>query len=137
VIGLKAQSSLEFLVFASISILFLVAAVTFFGVRAEEVDEMSAISEMKSICQSVSSKISAVFSAGSGTSTTIRLPAYVSGENISVWVYGNNANVIVADGERSVGCALNIKSVSNGTSISFQVAQNATITNSEGVVLIG
>jgi uncharacterized protein (UPF0333 family) len=134
---LRAQSSLEFLVFASISILFLVAAVTFFGVRAEEVEEMSAVSEMRSICQSLSSKTSAVFSAGSGTSTTLNQPGFVSGKNISVWVYGDNANVIVRDDERSVGCPLNIKSVSNGTSSSFQVAQNATITNSEGVVFIG
>lgn len=133
---MKAQSSIEFLVFASISVLFLLAAVIFLGVRSEEVTEMNKVSKMKDICHSVSTKISAVFSAGPGTNTTLDLPEAVAGNDVTVWVYGENQSVIVRDNETSVGCALNMQSVSNGTANSFEVSGNATLTNSNGVVLV-
>lgn len=133
---MKAQSSLEFLVFASISVLFLVAAVTFFGVRSEEASEMDRVSQMKSICHSASSKISAVFSAGSGTYTTLDLPEAVAGRDIEVFVYGASNSMVVRDGEISVGCALNIRSVSDGESSSFEIAKNASMKNVKGVVLV-
>jgi len=133
----KAQSSLEFLVFVTISILFLLAAVIFFGARSEEVAEMKKISEMEGICNSVSSRISAVFASGDGTNSSLDLQEAVLGKNISVWVYGSNGSVTVRDDETDVGCPLSAQSVSNGSSSSFEVAKNATLRNSKGVVLVG
>ena len=91
---------------------------------------------MKGICQSVSTKLSAVFSAGSGTNVTLEEAEYVAGENISIWVYGENQSVVVRDNEISVGCVLNVRSVSNGSASSFPIASNATIRNAKEVVIV-
>ena len=114
----RGQSAIEFLIFSSIAILFLVSAVSFFGLRTGEVEEIKRISEMQSICQSISSRIAFVDSANNGTSTTLDLPNYIMGENISVWAFADSSGIVVRDSERSVGCALNVKSVTNGTMFS-------------------
>ena len=133
----KAQSSIEFLIFASISVLFLVAAVSFLGTRSDEVTELKRYSEMKSICESVSSRISAVFATGSGTNSTISIQDAIAGKNISVWAFANTGKVTVQDDEMSVGCPLTTNSISNGIASSFEIKKNATIRNSNGVVFIG
>jgi len=135
--NIRAQSSLEFLVFASISVLFLVAAVSFLGTRSDEVTELKRYSEMKDICESVSSRISAVFASGSGTNSTLSVQEAIAGKNITVWAFTNTGKVTVQDDELSVGCPLTTNSVSNGTASSFEIKKNATISNSNGVVYIG
>jgi hypothetical protein len=137
VIELRAQSSIEFLIFVSIGTLFLISAVMFFGVRSEEVDEMQKISEMKGICRSLSSKVSAIHSAGPGTKISIQYPEAVYGENISLWMYGDNRTIIVRDNDSAVGCSININKVTNGSSASFEIPKNISLENKEGVVVIG
>jgi hypothetical protein len=134
---LRAQSSIEFLVFSSIAVLFLVSAVSFFGLRAQEVEEVKRISEMGSYCLDVSSKIAFVYSGNNGTSTELDVPGFLMGKNISIWAFSDSSNIIVRDTERSVGCNLNVKSVTNGTDGSFEIAKNATILNAGGVIIIG
>ena len=132
----RAQSSLEFLVFASISVFILLAAVTFFGIRADEVSEMKKISQMKEICVELNNKISAVFSNGNGTTTQLDFPGYILGNNITLSVSGTDGTVGVSDGINVIGCPLSAQSVSNGTSNIFTLASNATLRNLNGVVLV-
>ncbi len=132
----RAQSSLEFLVFASISVFILLAAVTFFGIRADEVSEMKKLSQMKEICVELNNKISAVFANGDGTTAQLDFPNYILGNNISLSISGTDGTVGVSDGINVIGCPLNARSVSNGTSNIFTLASNATLRNSFGVVLV-
>jgi uncharacterized protein (UPF0333 family) len=132
----RAQSSLEFLIFVSIGTLFLISAVTFFGIRAQEVDEMQRISELKGICRSASSKISAIFSAGPGSKTSVEFPPAVMGENISVWMYGENRTIVVSGNENAVGCSLNLNKITNGSSTDFEIPKNSTLENVGGVVFV-
>ena len=134
--NLRAQSSLEFLVFASISVFILMAAVVFFGIRSDEVTEMKKLSQMKEICVELNNKVSAVFADGNGTSTRLGFPGYIYGNNITLSVSGSDGTIGVSDGINVIGCPLNAKSVSNGTSNTFTLANNATLRNSFGVVLV-
>jgi hypothetical protein len=132
----RAQSSLEFLVFASISIFILLAAVTFFGIRADEVSEMKKLSQMKEICVELNNKISAVFANGDGASAHLDFPGFILGNEISISVSGSDGTIGVSDGINVIGCPLSMQSVSNGTSSTFTLASNATIRNSFGVILV-
>jgi hypothetical protein len=134
---MKAQSSIEFLIFSSIAIFFLVSAVSFFGLRSAEVEEIKRLDEMESICQHVSSKIAFVYSGENGTQTTLDIPNHVIGKNISIFAFADSSNIIVRDSERSVGCNLNVGSITNGSASSFEISKNATIANNDGVVVIG
>jgi len=134
---MRAQSSIEFLVFVSIGTIFLISSVVFFGIRAEEVEEMQKISQMKGICRSVSSGISAIYSSGPGTHATMELPGFVAGQNISVWAFGEDRRIIVRDSQGSVACPINVNKMTDGVNSDFEVPKNATLENVEGVVFIG
>ena len=135
--NLRAQSSLEFLVFASISVFILLAAVTFFGIRADEVSEMKKLSQMKEICVELNNKVSAVFADGDGTTAQLDFPGYILGNNITLSISGTDGTIGVSDGINVIGCPLSAQAVSNGTSNVFTLASNATLRNSFGVVLVG
>jgi hypothetical protein len=109
----------------------------FFGLNSEETEEMDKVGQMNGICRSVSSKISAVFSAGDGTSAYAKFPQAVSGQNISIWAFGQKRTIIVRDKDSFVACPTNINMVTDGNGSDFEIPKNATLKNVGGVVWIG
>lgn len=134
---MKAQSSLEFLVFASISVVFIVSAAAFFSLRSAEVGDLKRADSMMAICREVASKAAFVHAGGDGTSTKLELPDAVMGKNISISAFPDSSLIIVRDDERPVGCSLNIRAVTNGSDGPFEIGKNASFTNQKGVVYVG
>ncbi|MEW5996780.1 MAG: hypothetical protein AB1657_04260 [Candidatus Micrarchaeota archaeon] len=138
----KAQASIEFTIMAFFSLMLLLAATFIYSWQSAEIAEARTFSEMRSICSSLSARVSGLVMAGSGASVKLDYPEKLYGDNYSIWVQGNESIVKVirtdALGEvSSVGCYLKTRGVSNGTSYAFFAGANDTLRNDEGVVVFG
>jgi hypothetical protein len=98
---------------------------------------------MRSICESLSAKVSGLEIAGPGASVRLDYPASGRGGNYSIWVNAGEGIIQVvrqdAAGEyMSVGCLLQTRGVGNlnGSGV-FEAAVNGTVRNVDGVVLFG
>jgi hypothetical protein len=89
------------------------------------------------ICLEVSSTISSFAALGGNSTHTFKLPPYLNGNAYNIWIVSNASIVEVNNSGTLVACripSMNIKNSSNGTL--FNLAQNATILNNDGVVTV-
>jgi len=137
----KGQASIEFTIMAFFALAFLLASSFIYLQESNEALELNEESEMRSICTSLSAKVSGLEIAGPGSSVRLDYPAKGRGGNYSIWVHVNEGiiEVVRVDplGEYGmVGCLLRSRGIGNkdGDDV-FEAALNGTVRNADGVVL--
>ena len=138
---MRGQASVEFTIMAFFALAFLLASSFIYFQESNEALELKEESGMRSICTSLSAKVSGLEIAGPGSSVRLDYPASGRGGNYSIWVHVDEGLIHVvrqdAGGEySSVGCLLRTRSVGNGNGDDvFEAAVNGTVRNVDGVVL--
>ena len=139
----KGQASIEFTMMSFFALAFLLASSFIYYQEGTEALELKEESEMRSICASLSAKVSGLEIAGPGSSVKLDYPSAGRGGNYSIWVHPDEGTVHVvrqdAAGEyMSVGCLLKTRGVGNlnGSDV-FEAAVNGTVRNADGVVVFG
>ena len=132
----KGQSSLEFLYSIALSLLFFAIIIIIFSQGQQDANSLSSALLAKKTCTSVSAQIGKIASSGDGTVAQLYIPLDVQYRDYSIYVSGANRSVSVRYGESGIGCLFAGGNVSNGTSNSFQIQNNAIIRNVNGGVLI-
>lgn len=137
----RGQASVEFTIMAFFALAFLLVSSFIYLQESTEALELKEESGMRSICTSLSAKVSGLEIAGPGSSVALDYPSGGRGGNYSIWVHVDEGllHVVRMDplGEYSlVGCLLKSRSVGNGNGDDvFEVAVNGTVRNVDGVVL--
>lgn len=140
---MRGQASVEFMIMAFFAIAFLLASSYIYLQESTEALELKEESDMRSICTSLSAKVSGLEVAGPGSSVRLDYPASGRGGNYSIWVHVDEGIIQVvrqdAAGEYStVGCLLSTRSIGDGNGHDvFEAAVNGTVRNVDGVVLFG
>ncbi|MCX6768722.1 MAG: hypothetical protein NTY83_02685 [Candidatus Micrarchaeota archaeon] len=139
----KGQASIEFMIMSFFALAFFLASTLIYLQESTEALELRQESEMRSICASLSAKVSGLEIAGPGSSARLDYPEGTRAGNYSIWVHVDEGmvQVVLEDigGEFStVGCLLKSRGVANAAGEDvFRVAPNATLRNADGVVLFG
>ena len=140
---MRGQASVEFMIMAFFALAFFLASTLIYLQESNEALELKTDSEMRSMCASLSAKVSGLEIAGPGSSARLDYPEGTRGGNYSIWVHADEGvvQVVLEDigGEfSSVGCLLKSRRVANAAGDDvFRVASNATLRNADGVVLFG
>jgi hypothetical protein len=127
---------------AFFSLMLLLAATYVYSLQSTEIAEARTFSEMRSICTSLSARISGLVMAGDGARVRLDYPEKLYGDNYSIWMQGNESIVKIirtdALGEvSSAGCYLKTRGVSNGSSYAFFAGANDTLRNNGGMIVFG
>jgi hypothetical protein len=133
--GLRAQSSIEFLLCTVLALSILVIAVLVYYQSQEEAAILGQYVESQRICHEVAMQISSVVSAGSGTQAMLLRP--IAGRNYTIYIAARDRSAVVTLGDQTAFCRLATSNVSNGTSTSFYISQSTRIRNDGGGVVIG
>jgi hypothetical protein len=133
--GLRAQSSIEFLLCTVLALSVLVIAVLIYYQWQEEAAVLGEYVEAKRICHEVAMQISSVISAGSGTRAVLFRP--LAEQNYTVYVSATERAAVVRLGGQTAFCQLATSNISNGTHRYFYISQDTTIRNEMGGVVIG
>lgn len=137
----RGQASVEFMVMAFFALAFVLASSFIYLQESTEALELKEESGMRSICTSLSARVSGLEIAGPGSSVALDYPPGGRGGNYSVWVHADEGllQVVKVDtlgSYSSVGCLLRTRSVGNGKGDDvFEIAMNGTVRNVDGVVL--
>ena len=133
--GLRAQSSIEFLFCTGLAMVILVIAMLIYYQGQEESAALSEYVESQRICHEFAMQISAVVSAGSGTQASLLRP--MAAKNYTAYISGSDRVAVVVLGDQTASCLLATSNVSNGTSSMFYISEDTTIRNIDGGVVIG
>lgn len=138
----RGQASIEFLIMSFFSLAMLGMAVVVYSGEGAEVAEVRSGSLMRSICTSLSARISGLLVAGPGANVRLDYPEAIYGQNYSIWVQGDDGIIkIVRDnpdgGLSSVGCYMKTGLVSDGEASEFYAMANGTLRNADGAVVFG
>ena len=133
--GLRAQSSIEFLLCTVLAMSILVIAALIYYQGQEEAAVLGEYVESQRVCHEVAMQISAVVSSGSGTQAVLLRP--LAAQNYTIYVSAGDRAAVVALGKQTATCRLATSNVSNGTHSLFYISQDTWIRNVEGGVVIG
>jgi hypothetical protein len=138
----KGQASVEFLIMSFFSLATLTMAVLVYSQEWEGLADARSTSLMRSICTSLSARISGLAVAGPGADVRLDYPDTIYGNNYTIWVQGNDSIIKVIryrpeGGLSSVGCYMKTRLVSDGSSDGFAAVANGTVRNVDGVVVFG
>ena len=133
--GLRAQSSIEFLLCTGFAMSILVIVVLIYYQGQEEASILGQYVESQRICHEVAMQISAVVSAGSGTQSVLHRP--LAEQDYTLYISASDRAASVALGKQTAFCDLATSNVSNGTNQTFYISQDTLIMNKDGGVVIG
>ena len=133
--GLRAQSSIEFLFCTGLAMSILVIVVLIYYQGQEEAVVLSQYIESQRICHEVAMQISAVVSAGNGTQAMFIRPR--AEQNYTIYISASERTAVVVFGGQTAFCNLATSNVSDGTHQSFYISQNTRMRNEGGGVAIG
>jgi hypothetical protein len=106
----KGQASIEFTMMAFFALAFLLASSFIYYQESTEALELKEESDMRSICASLSAKVSGLEIAGPGASVKLDYPAAGRGGNYSLWVNPGEGIIQVVrqdapNGTKAIGLA--------------------------------
>jgi len=133
--GLRAQSSIEFLFCTGLAMSMLVISALIYYQGQEEAAALGEYVESQRICHEIAMQISAVVSAGSGTQAAFIMPLAAKG--YTVFISADDRAAAVALGSQTASCSLATSNVSNGTDTAFYIREDTRIMNVDGGVVVG
>ncbi|MFH2105777.1 MAG: hypothetical protein ABII22_00825 [Candidatus Micrarchaeota archaeon] len=134
---MKGQASMEFLIFVCIGMFFLLISVVFYADRIFEVSEFQIVSEMRGICNTLSSSASMVYTGKDGTNISLSFPEEIYGKPYFIRVNSIDKTVAIArDNSTMVACSFFVNA-SNGLNNTFEASKSPVLQNRKGVVVFG
>jgi hypothetical protein len=138
----RGQASIEFLIMSFLSLAMLGMAVMVYSSEGAEAAEARSGSLMRSICTSLSARVSGLLVAGPGANVRLDYPETIYGQNYSIWVKGDEGLVKVFrespdGGLSSVGCYMKTRLSERAGLDEFYVPANGSVGNVDGVVVFG
>jgi hypothetical protein len=139
---MRGQASVEFLIMSFFSLATLTMAVLVYSQEWQGVSDARSASLMRSVCTSLSARISGLAVAGPGADVRLDYPDTIYGDNYTIWVQGSDGIIKVMrnrpeGGLSSVGCYMKTRRVSDGDSAGFAAVANGTVRNVDGVIVFG
>ena len=134
------QSSLEFLFASGLMVLIFTIATVLYYQSSMDARGLGNYAESQRICHEAASQISAVASAGEGTSAVFRMPGAALAQNYTIYAYPQNRSLSVPYGGTVAGCALgtsNVRGALAAAGAPFNITADSPIRNVGGGVVIG
>lgn len=135
---MKAQLSMEFMVFVSIAIVILTFSVYIYYVNISHANKSSIYLQASAICQQIKNSINNVITNGNGVIASFDLPNNLKGDNYTATVYGLERSIEISFDSQAIYCNIVTVNVTNSTdSTTFQLNFGTnTVQNSGGKVII-
>lgn len=133
---MKAQSSIEFVAFALVVLIFMMFFFTLTFSKKADAEDLERQNLLSLLCGDIASKIDRAYSFGPGFSQEAALPAKISGASYKVTVF--NQSIFCESGKHNSISEFSSSNVKNSTSSTPFVLQIKTIKieNVGGAVLI-
>lgn len=134
---MRGQFSTEFLVVVSFMLILFVLVIFIYFMQVNETDQSADYLEATRICLHTSSMINSFIAMRGNSTYTFDLAPTINLRNYTIWIISNLSHMQVTYQNRSVGCPLLTKNITNATgSTFFTMQKNATLRGYYGVLTV-